>query len=304
MSQLIRAVSAVVVCFHPDAPTLRRLVAQVAPDVKHIVLVNNGPRGQLGDDWAGQVLVFECEGNIGVAAALNRGFEQAFAQGADAVIGFDQDSQPELGLVARLREHWNQEAQRMPSIALGAIGPALRDREAQHLMHAFAPYNWLRQRFWAKPGARYPVDHLITSGCLISLEAWQQVGSLNEDLFIDWVDVEWCGRARHAGLQVLMDGDTVLFQRIGTRSQSLAGRHFHVHAPFRHYFVVRNALLIWQDPRFPLGWRCHHVLYALRVVLVSLVFVSQRAERLGCVLRGLRDGLARRTGAQGRIPKG
>jgi rhamnosyltransferase len=303
MSQLIQAVSAVVVCFHPDAPTLRSLVEQVSPDLNHIVLVNNGPQGQLNGDWGGQVLVVECDGNIGVAAALNRGFEQAFAQGADAVIGFDQDSQPESGLVKRLCEHWNQEALLNPHKPLGAIGPALRDREAHHLMHAFAPYNWLRQRFWAKPGGRYAVDHLITSGCLISLKAWRQVGGLNEDLFIDWVDVEWCGRAHHAGLHVLMDGDAVLFQRIGARSQSFAGRHFHVHPPFRHYFVVRNALLILRDPRFPLGWRCHHVLYALRVVLVSLVFVSQRAERLGCVVRGVLDGLARRTGAQGRIPK-
>lgn len=303
MSQPIQAVSAVVVCFHPHAPTLLNLVAQVCGDVNQIVLVNNGPRGQLGEGWGSQVVVLECNDNIGVAAALNRGFDHAFAQGADAVIGFDQDSQPESGLVKRLCEHWNQEALRKPHPTLGAIGPALRDREAHHLMHAFAPYNWVRQRFWAHPGVRYPVDHLITSGCLIGLQAWRQVGRLNEDLFIDWVDVEWCGRAHHAGFQVLMDGDVVLFQRIGARSQSFAGRHFHVHAPFRHYFVVRNALLILQDSRFPLGWRCHHVLYALRVVLVSLVFVSQRAERLGCVARGLLDGLARRTGAQGRIPK-
>jgi rhamnosyltransferase len=110
MSQLIQAVPVVVVSFHPDVQTLRSFVEQVSPDVNHLMLVNNSPRGQLSADWGRQVLVVECDGNIGVAAAQNRDFEQAFAQGADAVIGFDQVSKSESGLVKRLCEHCNQEA--------------------------------------------------------------------------------------------------------------------------------------------------------------------------------------------------
>jgi rhamnosyltransferase len=302
MSSAIQTVSAVVVCFHPDPQTLQTLVQSLLPDVKQVWLVNNGPHGSLGTHCNEAVSCIECGGNIGVAAALNVGFDQAFAHGADAVIGFDQDSQPTSGLVAQLRAHWNREVALRPHARLGGMGPAIRDSEGLHLLHSFAPYNWLRRRVWAQPGACLEVDHLISSGGLISHEAWCEVGGMNTSLFIDWVDVEWSGRARHAGYQLLMDGDAILMHRIGTRSQALLGRHFHVHAPFRHYFVLRNALIMWRDKRFALGWRSHHVFYAVRIIVANLLFAPERSERLRCVWRGLVDGLARRTGAQGQVP--
>jgi rhamnosyltransferase len=302
MSSPIQTVAAVVVCFHPEPQALRALVQSLMPDVKQVWLINNGPQGSLGVDWGEGVACMDCGGNAGVAAALNMGFEQAFAHGADAVIGFDQDSQPTPGLASQLREHWNREIELRPHARLGGLGPTLRDSEANHHLHSFAPYNWLRRRVWALPGACHEVDHLITSGCLISQQAWREIGGMNASLFIDWVDVEWCGRARHAGYQLLMDGDAVLVHRIGARSQALLGRHFHVHAPFRHYFVLRNALIIWRDKRFALGWRTHHVFYATRIILANLLFAPHRVERLHCVWRGFLDGVMRRTGAQGQVP--
>jgi rhamnosyltransferase len=302
MSTPIRTVSAVVVCFHPDPATLKQLITSVLPDVMHIWMVNNGQPQTLSGEWGSQVRVIECGGNEGVAAALNAGFEQAFASGADAVIGFDQDSEPPPGLVSQLRARWNLSLQRNPQVRLAAIGPATCDKDTARLLHTFAPYNWIRRRVVPQPGTCMEVDHLITSGCLISRTAWQEIGPVNTGFFIDWIDVEWCGRARHAGYQLLMDGDTVLPHRIGQASRSWLGRYFHEHSPFRHYFVLRNALIIWRDPRFALGWRTHHVLYALRVILANLIYAPGRAQRVRYLLRGAKDGWANQTGPQGQAP--
>lgn len=302
MSSPISIVSAVVVCYHPEPEILRQLIQALLPDVHQVWLVNNGASGDLPNDLGPQVQRIELGANMGVAAALNVGFDNAYAAGADAVIGFDQDSEPPQGLVAQLRFDWNLEAQHQPDLRFGAMGPATSDRDAAHLLTTFAPYNWIRQRIRPLPGKRWNVDHLITSGCLIPHDVWKTTGPMNDDLFIDWVDVEWCGRARLAGYTLLMDGDAVLRHRIGNRSQALFGRHFHVHAPFRHYFVLRNALVIWGDKRFPPGWRTHHVLYALRVILANLLFAPQRLARLRCVVRGWMDGRSKRTGHQGQLP--
>jgi rhamnosyltransferase len=303
MSQEIHVVSAVIVCFHPNPETLHRLILALAPDVQQILLVNNGQVDELPSDLGAQVHCIELGGNLGVAEALNRGFAQAYAEGADAVIGFDQDSEPPVGLVSKMREHWNGELIRQPNLKFGAIGPATCDRDGAHLLTSFAPYNWMRQRIRPTSGQRWHVDHLITSGCLIPREAWEKTGPMNAELFIDWVDVEWCGRARAAGYTLLMDGDAVLLHRIGHRSQAFLGRYFHVHSPFRHYFVLRNALIIWRDTRFDLGWRTHHVVYALRVILANMVFAPQRTARLSFVLRAFIDGFAGRMGPQGQLPR-
>jgi rhamnosyltransferase len=301
MSQLLTTVSAVVVCFHPDLEALRLLVGRLLPDVRHVWLVNNGPH-PLPGPWPAAVRHIQCPGNIGVAGALNTGFAHAFAEGVDAVIGFDQDSVPCAGLVTRLRDRWNLAVEQQPRRRLAAIGPAMQDRDSGHILLTFAPYNWRRQRLQPQPGQCMEVDHLITSGCLISRQAWQDIGPTNHGLFIDWIDIEWSGRARRAGYQLLMDSDSVMPHRIGQSSRPVGGRRVHIHSPFRHYFLLRNALILWQDKRFPLGWRTHHLLYALRVILANLVLAPDRAQRLAHVAQGWRDGWARRTGAQGRIP--
>lgn len=303
MSPAIHVVSAVVVCFHPDPETLRRLVFALLPDVHQVWLVNNGKAQELPSDLGPQVHCLELGANLGVAEALNQGFAKAYAHGADAVMGFDQDSEPPAGLVSRMQADWNAQVQRHPDLQLGAIGPATCDRDGAHLLTTFAPYNWLRRRIRPSPGQCWHVDHLITSGCLIPRDAWENTGPMNTDFFIDWVDVEWCGRARAAGYTLLMDGDAILRHRIGSRSQPFLGRHFHVHAPFRHYFVLRNALSMWKDKRLDLGWRTHHVLYAMRVILANMVFAPQRTARLSFVLRAFVDGFAGRMGPQGQSPR-
>lgn len=301
MTAHITTISAVIVCYHPEGAALRQLIANLQADVQHIWLINNGPQPLTGP-WPEAVRHIQCAGNIGVAGALNAGFNHAFAQGVDAVIGFDQDSAPPVGLVQRLRHSWSTLLQQHPGRRIAAIGPAPQDKDTGQLLHTFAPYNWLRQRLLPMPGQCIEVDHLITSGCLISRVAWQAIGPTHEGLFIDWVDVEWSGRARHAGYQLFMDSDARLPHRIGLRSRTLAGRSFHVHSPFRHYFVLRNAILLLRDKRFPLGWRTHHLLYALRVIMANLILAPQRWERLVHVTRGLRDGWAGRTGSQGQVP--
>lgn len=301
MTAHITTVAAVIVCYHPDPEALRQLIANLQADVQHIWLINNGPEPLIGP-WPQAVRHSQCAGNMGVAAALNTGFDQAFAQGVDAVIGFDQDSAPPAGMVAQLRQSWNATLARQPDRPIAAIGPAPQDKDSGQLLHTFAPYNWRRQRLLPVPGQCIEVDHLITSGCLISRAAWQAIGPTHEGLFIDWVDVQWCGRARHAGYQLLMDGDAVLPHRIGLSSRAIAGRSFHVHSPFRHYFVLRNAIVLLRDPRFALGWRTHHLLYALRVILANLILAPGRLKRLAFAAQALRDGWAGRTGAQGKVP--
>jgi rhamnosyltransferase len=302
MSTPVTTVSAVIVCFHPDDQALDQLIQSLQSDVQHIWLIHNSQQS-LKKVWPTAVRHIQCTRNIGVAGALNIGFDQAYAHGADAVIGFDQDSVPSPGLVAQLIASWNSALQEQPGLQLAAIGPALQDKDTGHLLHTFAPYNWRRRRLQPTPGALLVVDHLLTSGCLIPRTAWQKIGPTNEGFFIDWVDVEWCGRARHAGYQLLMDSDTILLHRIGQKSPKFMGRHFHVHSPFRHYFVLRNALLLGADSRFAAGWRVHHLLYALRIIFANLVFASGRRQRLICAARGWSDGWAKRTGGLDQAPE-
>lgn len=302
MSTPINTISAVIVCFHPDSKALAQLIDNIQADVKHILIINNGPLPLVGN-WPASVQNVHCSANIGVAGALKLGFDQAYAQGADAVIGFDQDSAPPPKLVHHLSNTLDNWQRQNPADTIAAIGPATRDIDNGHLLHTFAPYNWSRNRIQPRVGKPLVVDHLITSGCLITRDAWQDIGPTDEKLFIDWVDVEWCGRARLSGYRLIMDTDAILPHRIGQNSAHFLGRKFHVHSPFRHYFVMRNAILVWHNKSFPIGWRTHHVLYAIRVILANLIVAPDRISRLRHAVRGLLHGFAGHTGEQGQVPK-
>ena len=291
----MRQILAVVVCFHPEPSSLQSLSLNLQQEDVPVVWINNGPPGSLDAITTQHVLfIIELQQNQGVAAALNRGFEWALKNGFDAVISFDQDSRPAVGMVGQLQSAWLKAIVQTPNVA--AVGPATVDHQSGQDMFTFSPYNWTRHRFLPSQNKTYVVDHLITSGCLTPCAVWQAVGPMTESLFIDWVDNEWCARARLKGYHLLMDGGTKMPHSIGEVSRPLLWRRFHLHTPLRHYYLIRNALLIAKQSKFDLGWRMHHILYALRVIAASLLLGKQKLSRLSYACRGLVHGLLGRSG--------
>ena len=45
------------------------------------------------------------------------------------------------------------------------------------------------------------MDYLIPSGCLIPMSVLDKMGGMRDDLFIDYVDIEWGLLASHHGFQ-------------------------------------------------------------------------------------------------------
>jgi rhamnosyltransferase len=86
------------------------------------------------------------------------------------------------------------------------------------------------------------VDRVITSGNVISLEAWSEVGRFYEPLFIDEVDYDFCYRLREKGLRIIQYTDIRMKHILGDLRRSFLPRpaHFGV----RCYYITRNMLFI------------------------------------------------------------
>lgn len=291
----MRQIVAVVVCFHPEPTNLQSLSRSLHLEGVPVVWINNGPAGSL-DAFKTQdvAAILELTCNMGVATALNKGFEWAIQNDFDAVVTFDQDSRPGPEMVSQLKNAWLDANQQLGNV--GAIGPSTVDQLSGQTLFTYAPYNWTRQRFLPDQNKTYVVDHLITSGCLTPCQVWQDVGPMDERLFIDWVDNEWCARARRKNYVLLMAGGVKMGHSIGEVSRALLWRRFHLHTPLRHYYLLRNALLIAKQSGFDLGWRIHHILYAIRVIAASLVFGGQKTSRIAFACQGLVHGLMGRSG--------
>ena len=290
-------VSAVIVTYHPDPKILKCLLLALVPQTHHVVIVDNGSGCALLPILATirqhpSISLIENPTNEGLAAAQNRGVAQARAGGCSHVILFDQDSLPHLGLISGLLGA-------LRSVGEDAIvGPSISD-ERLGMQMPFVRFGVLgvrRYRCTDNSKLVVPADFLIASGVLIPLSVFDKVGLMDESLFIDNVDLEWCFRARSLGVRLFGVCGVRMAHSLGDRAFRV-GRHvIHYHGPVRQYYMMRNRILLYRREYTPKGWIVQDFLRVIvKFSLFSLVF-APRGRNVAMMLRGVWHGLRGVTG--------
>lgn len=295
-------VTGVVVTYEPDRDRLRALVDAVGPQVAGLILVDNGSSeerlGWLRQLRAPRLSLIELGSNRGIAAAQNAGLARARTEGCTHVLLLDHDSIPAATMV---RELLNAIATvRPPGRGIGAVGPRyLDDRLANP--PPFIRVRGLRVERCGcpTPDAIVEVDYLIASGSLIPMSTLDAVGPMAEELFIDYVDIEWGLRARRLGFQSYGVCAAAMAHDLGDAPLSFFGRRLPVRSPLRHYYHFRNAAWLYRHADLPRNWKyadgCRLV---LRYGFYAL-FARPRREHLRMMSRGILDGVRGRLGAIG-----
>jgi rhamnosyltransferase len=292
---------AVVVTYEADEVLLSALLQALSPQVTGGIVINNGYSLPLSDAYLRQAgfAVRHLQSNTGVATALNTGFQWAEVQGAEFVITFDQDSEPASDMVSRLLGAYRDLAASGQKV--GAVGPQQVDRRTGQRAAFIAPISWRRRRVIPAAGQTVEVDHLITSGCLVPVNAWKCAGAFLDALFIDYVDIEWSLRLRQRGWHLFGVGDATLVHAIGDDIQQWCGRQISWHSPLRHYFMFRNGIYLQKLPHIPLGWKLSDGFQLLKKLVFFTLVGCPRSAHLRAMLRGIRDGWQ---GNMGRLTSG
>ncbi|MCH7481067.1 MAG: glycosyltransferase family 2 protein, partial [Chloroflexi bacterium] len=215
-------VCAVVVTMNPD-PSLYDRLQELSNQVSQIVVVDNGSLdlGKHALQDITKLHLIKNPHNRGIATALNQGFDKAIELGYEWVLTLDQDSRPDKGMLSSMQIALAA-AENSEKIAI--IAPIIVDlggsREARFLSK--------RSGFLFR---RIPCEHVdlinvitvITSGALINVSAFETIGEFREDLFIDYVDTEFCLRARLRGYQILVACQARLMHQFGARKRLSRG---------------------------------------------------------------------------------
>ena len=295
MDNAVASVCAVVVTWHPDTAALEAMLQRVQPQVGALVLVDNASNDPAIAELCARdprINFLPQNTNLGLAAAFNRGIERARAHHFKHVLLLDQDSLPAESMVAELLRALTELA---PSGRIAAVGPRFHDEHDRR----DAPFVRIRFPFNRKfhCGANCPervrCDFLISSGTLISLEALATIGGMDESLFIDNVDMEWCFRARAAGFALYGVCAARMEHRLGDARRRLPGapRGVIVHSPQRLFFIMRNRLLLYRRASTPAVWVAQDVPRVLVKLLLFSVLIGPRWRNLCAMLAGLRAGL-------------
>ena len=296
-----KTVVAIVVTFQPDVDILRKLIGRLVGEADSVIVIDNGSLVDIAK-WVvlnfpadSSVYAHACGDNLGIAAAQNIGIAQARSLGCDYVIFFDQDSEPEVGMVGKLLEVAERMAAEGGSVA--CVGPRyFDDRQAN-------PPPFIRIKGWSverlvcvSSDAVVEVDYLISSGSLVPMRTIEAIGEMRADLFIDYVDIEWGLRAKSAGFRSFGVCAARMGHDLGDEPIEFRGTRYPARSPLRHYYMFRNAVFLYARTSLPLNWK---VADGWRLVLkyfFYILFARPRLAHFRMMTLGVWDGLVGRMG--------
>jgi rhamnosyltransferase len=293
-------VAAVVVTYLPVLDELLALLNTLNSQVEMMVLVDNGS-GCVFQSWLeihapSSLSPIYLETNMGLAAAQNLGIAEARKRGMKYVLLSDQDSLPARDMVRQLLTVAEREGAAGRRFA--ALGPCLQSASDGSAIPFVRLGKFLKKRITCDQlGQVVEVDHLIASGSLIPIAALNEVGEMNEGLFIDYIDTEWGLRAVRMGYELLGVCDARMSHRLGDQSRRFLGRFIPLHSPNRHYYLFRNAIWLTRKACLPIAWKWATWRRLFMVFVFIMIFGEQRLLRLSMILKGLIDGQVGRMGS-------
>jgi rhamnosyltransferase len=284
--EVMGTVCAVCVTYHPDENLPERL-SRILRQVSHLIVVDNGSSAaalRMLNDIAkdARVTLISCWKNLGIARGLNIGIAQAMDLGHDFALLLDQDTCVNEDLVSILTRIHHCHADRHRLAVVGA-GYA----------HAEPPPT-------ACPGdtelASEEVETVVTSGSLHWLESFRQIGPFREEFFIDYVDSEYCARARNKGYLVLRAKRTLMVHVVGHPLQHRflwMTKETRNYPADRLYYQARNdTVMLRESGKYRGGsWLLKSFSRSFRRCKRVMLFERDKISKIVGLLHGWYDGV-------------
>lgn len=307
-------VFAIVVTYRPNILDLQRTLHSALPEVDQVLIVDNTPEPWLkqqvsacveaiadsapAESCAKPIRLAAQGENIGLSKAYNIGLRTARDSGSNFVLLLDQDSQLVPGAIRILLDAYFQLSSASPVGAvccrnLKSFSASLSVDEVLESIKR-KKSSLPRSGDSGTPKLDYTEVSLFTnSGALIPLSHAVESGGFDEDLFVDSVDYDFSLRLASRGLRIFVIESARVFHKQGEPlRRNLLGKAVDLrsYSPIRSYYILVDTLRfcrkwIGRYPRIVIG-----ILGTMSIsTLGAMVLLPDKAERLGQVLRALRD---------------
>lgn len=221
-------------------------------------------------------------GNKGIAKALNIGAKQAIEAGFDWLLTMDQDSSATNGMVDKMREFLEIY---VDSRFLAILSP-------NHYLQNGNPIKKTEFHIYKNYKIRYELM-VMTSGNLLHLSLYKNIGLFEEKLFIDYVDHEYGLRLNKLGYKIITLLDANLNHKLGVLKRvNLFFLKFHCtnHNYIRRYYITRNQLYVYNKykshfPEFCREDLRHNFKEWIRIILGE----QDKLRKICSIIKGIRD---------------
>ena len=216
--------------------------------------------------------------NLGIAKALNLACEKAASEDFEWILTMDQDSSFDSDSI----NAYFRAFEKMTKNNVGIISP-------RHILK-----NDIDKFSDDKESAE--VDHVMTSGNLLNLKIWEEIGKFDENLFIDEVDSEICFRIIESGYKVIQLNKIRMFHELGNlEKRNFFTRKISVlnHNHIRKYYIMRNKFYMLKKYK---KYRSRYIYYILNDFFKVIFYEKDKLRKLKYMFKGIADFMKSKMG--------
>jgi rhamnosyltransferase len=289
---------AVVVCYFPKEEVLGKTLESLASQVNKIILSDNTPGGsEIAKKFQQKISnleVIHLLKNTGIAVAQNVGIKKAIEEGAEFVLLSDEDTvYPENYVKEMLKAYFSLPDREK----VACIAPNYADINREGEKQGFVIFKDLFSRRIFPEKGLHEITQAIASGMIIPTRVFLSVGLMYEDLFLDWVDLEWCWKARAKGYKIIGNADVVIYHRLGDVGKKLGKKFYPVHSEIRHYYIIRNCVhLALRSPYVNFLMRLNLLYKSIKNTIGYSILGTPHFRHFLFCLKGIFHGLIGRLG--------
>lgn len=227
-------IAAVIILYHPPQDFITNLKSYYNYIDKVFIFDNTGTESGIGEHLQklSKVEFIQNHNNEGIAYPLNAGAKKAILEDFEWMLMMDQDSYFSENSISSYFNCFNKYVGKENIAMFGTRYGRLNNPSSE----TFEPAE---------------VNELIISGTLVNLNLFKQTGNFDEALFIDFVDHDYCIRAKRMGLSIIQFPNIYLSHQLGTevyrssiKTLFLIKKRKSIHSPLRCYYMYRNYLYL------------------------------------------------------------
>lgn len=226
--------------------------------------------------------------NKGLAYALNQIISQFRSSRYDYLFLFDQDSMITKGYISQMVLEYDNIRKQGNSIV--CLAPLIRDIKYE------LPSSG-RVRKMTADIANTKNLTAATSGCLFTQCSFDVVGMMDEKLFIDGIDHDWCLRAWASNSSIFFSKSAVLLHCLADKFLCIGNYSKPIHDnPLRHYYITRNSIYLIRKEGLPASWKLKEAAKTIRRVFAYPLLSSSHLLSLKMILRAIYHGIILKMG--------
>lgn len=278
----VNHVTGTVITYNPDLSLLKNNLAAAVPQVSGVLIYDNGS-SNVADirDMASafpSVELIENGENLGLPVNYNQCSRKIGGDNQDNwLLILDQDSVLPDGYVRAASAFFDRKD-------VSIICPLYWDINVE----SFEEF----QKRIPSEETSY-VKRCISSGSICRVRDILDFGGFDEQMFIDYVDYDYCRTATEHGRKILRLNRYYIKHQIGkSRTVRFLGKPhiIHQHSPLRKYYFCRNRVYYARKHKLNFSESVKSYKGHITVLTLTLLYEDDKWNKLRAILKGFADG--------------